>query len=74
MDQLGVKLNVSKIGGDIGGKLVNHVCYADYMCLIGLSFVGMQQLLSICDIYAKEHDFINKCGNLIHYVSKLNVL
>ena len=58
MDQLREKLNASNIGGDIGGKLVNHLCYADDISLISLSSVGMQQLLSICDIYAKEHDLL----------------
>ena len=29
MDQLSVILNASNIGGDIGGVLVNHLCYAD---------------------------------------------
>ena len=45
-------------GGDIGGKLENHLCYADDICLISLSSVRMQQLLSICDIYAKEHNLL----------------
>ena len=62
MDQLSEKLNASNIGGNIGGKLVNHLCYADDICLISLSFVGMQQLLSICDIYAKEHDLLYNGG------------
>ena len=62
MDQLSEKLNASNIGGDIGGKLVNHLCYADNICLIGLSSVGMQQLLSICDICAKEHDLLYNGG------------
>ena len=54
MDQLSVKLNASNIGGDIGGMLVNHLYYADDICLISLSSAGMQQLLNICDTYAKE--------------------
>ena len=58
MDQLSEKLNASNIGGNIGGKLVNHLCYADDICLISLSSVGMQQLLSMCDTYAKEHDLL----------------
>ena len=58
MDQLSVKLNASNIGGDIGGVLVNHLCYADDICLISLSSAGMQQLLNICDTYAKEHDLL----------------
>ena len=62
MDQLSVKLNASKIGGyiggDIGGVLVNHLCYADDICFISLSSAGMQQLLNICDTYAKEYDLL----------------
>ena len=58
MDQLSEKLNASNIGGDIVGKLVNHLCYADDICLICLSSIGMQQLLSFCDIYAKEGDLL----------------
>ena len=58
MDQLSVKLNASNIGGAIGGVLVNHLCYADDICLISLSSAGMQQLLNICDTYAKEYDLL----------------
>ena len=58
MDQLSVKLNASNIGGDIGDVLVNHLCYADDICLISLSSAGMQQLLNICDTYAKEYDLL----------------
>ena len=56
MDQLSVKLNASNIGGDIGGVLANHLCYADD--LISLSSAGMQQLLNLCDTYAKEYDLL----------------
>ena len=58
MDQPSVKLNASKIGGDIGGVSVNHLCYANDICLISLSSAGMQQLLNICDTYAKEYDLL----------------
>ena len=74
MDQLSEKLNAFNIMGDIGDKLINHLCYANDICLISLSSVGMQQLLSICDIYAKEHDLLYNGGNLIHYVLNLNGL
>ena len=62
MDQLREKLNASNIGENIGVKLVNYLCYADDICLIRLSSVGMQQLLSICDIYAKEYDLLYNGG------------
>ena len=57
MDQLSEKLNASNIEGDIGGNLVNYLCYADDICLISLSSVGMQQLLNICDIYVKDQSY-----------------
>ena len=58
IDQLSIKLNASTIGGDIGGVLINHWCYADDICLISLSSAGRQQLLNICDTYVKEHDLL----------------
>ena len=74
MDQLSEKLNASNIGGNIGGKLVNYLCYADDICLISLSSVGMQQLLSICDIYDKEHDLLYNGGKSYSLFLNLNVL
>ena len=43
MDHLSV-LNASNSGGDIGDMLVDHLCYADDICLTSLPSVGMQQL------------------------------
>ena len=34
MDQLSVTLHASNIGRDIGGKLVNNLCYTDEICFI----------------------------------------
>ena len=55
MDDLSIKLNQSGIGGVIGGYLINHLCYADDLCLISLSSAGMQKLLDLCSTYATEH-------------------
>ena len=75
MDQLSVKLNAYNIGGDIGGVLVNHLCYADGICLISLSSAGMQQLLNICDTYEKNSMTYCIMGvNFIPYVLNPNVL
>ena len=49
MNDLSVLLNHSNIGGKIEGILVNHLSYADDMCLISLSSHGIIQLLNICD-------------------------
>ena len=61
INQLSVKLNASNIRGDIGGGgggLVNHLRYADDICLVSLSSAGMQQLLNMCDTYAKEYNLL----------------
>ena len=55
MNNLSVSLNHSGIGGSLGGNLINHLCYADDLCLFALSSSGMQCLLDICDKYATGH-------------------
>ena len=55
MDYLSVSLNISNIGGRIGNIFLNHLCYADDLCLISLSSASMQRLLGICSKYAIDH-------------------
>ena len=50
MNNLSVTLNQSGIGGSIGDNLVNHICYADDLCLIALRSSGMQHLLDLCNL------------------------
>ena len=57
MDDLSDQLNNSNFGGNFGsGQLVNHISYADDMCLLSFSTAGMQKLLNICDQYSNDHD------------------
>ena len=58
MDDLSMHLNSSGIRGYLRTALINHLCYADDLCLISLSSSGMQQLLHICNEYAAEHELI----------------
>ena len=55
MDDLSCALNRSIIGGRIGGEIVNHLSYADDLCLICISSAGLQKLLNVCSNYATEH-------------------
>ena len=55
MDKHSMALNNTAIGGHIGGQLLNHLCYADDMCLISISSAGMQELLNVFHSYAIEH-------------------
>ena len=58
MDDLSIALNNSGIGGYLGDAFLNHLCYADDICLISLSSSGMQQLLNICQNYATNHQLL----------------
>ena len=59
MDGISDQLNNLNIGGNFGsGQLVNHISYADDMCLYSFSSAGMQKLLNICDQYSSDHDLI----------------
>ena len=58
MDDLSLKLNSSGIGGYIGTSFINHLCYADDLCLISLSSSGMQHLLNICKEYGFTHKLL----------------
>ena len=55
MDGLSVLSNISNIGGQIGYTFLNHLCYADDLCLISLSSAGMQKLLNLCSKYAVDN-------------------
>ena len=55
MDGLSVLLNSSNNGGQIGHTFLNHLCYADDLCLKSLSSAGMQKLLNLCLKYTVDH-------------------
>ena len=64
IDGLSDILNKSSIGGSIGGKRINHMLYADDLCIVSLSSAGLQQLLSICDQYCAMHSVTFNVKNL----------
>ena len=40
-------LNKSGIGGNLGGTIINHMLYADDICIVSLSSSGLQHLLTV---------------------------
>ena len=48
VNELSELLNKSGIGGNMGGIIINHMLYADDICIVSLSSSGLQQLLNIC--------------------------
>ena len=54
-DELSMTLKNTAIGGQIGGQLLNRLCYAGDMYLISISSAGMQELLNVCHSYSRTH-------------------
>ena len=59
---LSLTLSKSNIGRRLSGKRINHVPYADDLCIMSMSPCGMQNLRNICEQYRSDHD--------IMYISK----
>ena len=56
VNELSDCLNKSGIGGSMNGTVINHMLYADDICIISRSSAGIQQLLNICSGYSELHD------------------
>ena len=48
-------LNNCTTSGFLGGKRINHMTYADDLCIVSLSSAVLQNLPSICDKYCASH-------------------
>ena len=71
IDGLSDILNNSTIGGSIGGFRVNHMLYADDLCIVSLSSAGLQQLLVQCDDYCKKTFYHFQCKQINMYVFQI---
>jgi len=53
-------LSKSNIGCRLGGRLINHITYADDLYILSMSPCGMQILLNICEKYGSDIVYISK--------------
>ena len=58
MDDLSSQLKSCYKGCNIGGRMINHLMYADDLALICPSIAGLRSLVSICEMYGVDHDII----------------
>ena len=49
IDDLSLTLSKSNPGCHLGGRCVNHIAYADDLCILSMSSSGIQNLLNICE-------------------------
>ena len=58
IDELSYQLNNSNLGCHINNVCVNNLFYADDLCLMAPSPVGLQHLIDICANYGYENDLL----------------
>ena len=74
-DDLSSILNKSDIGCHIYEMCINHLLYADDMCLLSSSVIGLQMILDIVSDYCDKHNIIiniskTKCMNFSNTAAK----
>ena len=68
INKISIELNNLKIGCKLGSVLINHLFYADDICLFSPSRKGLQLMLNVCYNYGLELDITfnkTKCKIMI---------
>ena len=68
MDDLSINLNALTTGCIAGGRMINHLMYADDIVVFSPSAVGLEDLLRVCELFGIEHDIIfnyKKCAVMV---------
>jgi hypothetical protein len=78
IDYLSTLLHDLKVGCYIDSTCMNHYFYADDMCLLSPSAIGLQQLINVCTAYGAEHDIMfnptkSKCMTILPKRYKLSI-
>ena len=58
VDDLSKHLHDARLGRSIGHQCINHVMYADDICLLAPSALGLQKLLEMCYYFSQDNDII----------------
>ena len=65
LDELSVQLGSARVGCTVGNMVVNHLMFADDICVFSPSINALQCLLNICGDYAAEHEITFNCNKTI---------
>jgi len=65
LDELSIQLGSARVGYTVGNMGVNHLKFADDICVFSPSISGLQCLLNICGDHATEHEIIFNCNKTI---------
>jgi len=65
LDELSIQLGSARVRCTVGNMVVNHLMFADDICVFSPSISGLQCLLNNCGDYAAEHVITFNCNNTI---------
>ena len=65
LDDLSNDLNNIKAGCYIGEVLLNHLMFADDICVLCPSVRWLQRILDVCQAYAESHGIIFNCNKTV---------
>ena len=65
LDDLSNELNNIKIGCYVGEVVLNHLMFADDICVLFPSVRRLQRILDVCQAYAKSHGIIFNCTKAV---------
>ena len=65
LDDLSNELNNIKAGCYIGEVLLNHLMFADDICVFCPSVRWLQRILDVCQAYAESHGIIFNCNKTV---------
>jgi len=77
LDDKTKKLGSARVGCTVGNMFVNHLMFADDICVFSPSIRGLQCLLNICGDYAAEHEITfdsNKTNGVLFSQKSINNL
>ena len=73
LDDLFTELNNIKAGCYIGEVLLNHLMFADDICVFSPSVRGLQSIIDVFQAYAESHGIIFNCSNTVCMTFKARV-
>ena len=65
LDNLSNELNNINAGCYIGDVLLNHLMFADDICVFCPSVGWLQRMLDVCQAYAESHGVIFNCNKTV---------
>ena len=65
LHELDVELTKAGVGCNIAGHFINHLLYADDLCLLCPSAKSLQKLLDICSEFSLSHDILYNCKKTV---------